>query len=134
MSTQLEQPLDVEPLAAPIAEPIRTRYGRTVRAPVRYEPIEQVEDDYATDDYDEEESEVGSGIEYSDSELEDDDDTDLDGFVVPDRDESDDDDNGSGSDSDSDSTGGVHPAVARTGTGAPGKIPTKAPVRGKNKV
>jgi len=120
---------------APIAE-TRTRYGRSVRAPVRYEPIEKVEDDYATDDYDEEESAIGSGIEYSDSELEDDDDSDLDGFVVPDRDESDESDNGSGSDSDSDaSSRGVQPTVARAGPApgatAPRKVPTKVPVRGK---
>jgi hypothetical protein len=120
----------MEPLAAPIAE-TRTRYGRTVRAPVRYEPVEKVEDDYNTDDYDEGESEVSSVIEYSDSEL-DDDDSDLDDFIVPDRDESDESDNGTGTDTDADSTtSGVQPPVARGGAATPRKIPTKVPVRGK---
>jgi len=133
MSTPSEEVPLSTPSEAINAPELRTRYGRSVRPPVRYEPVEQVEDDYGSDDYDEEESDVGSGIEYSDSELEDDDDTDLDGFVVPDRDESDEDDNGSGSDSDAPS--GVHPAVAGTGTPAGAKtaraVAAKVPVRGK---
>lgn len=136
MSTPSEEVPILTPSEATSAPEVRTRYGRAVRAPVRYEPIEQVEDDYGSDDYDEDESEVGSGVEFSESELEDDDDTDLDGFVVPDRDESDEDDNGSGSDSDASS--GVHPAVAgagdRAGAETPravGPRPAKIPVRGK---
>jgi hypothetical protein len=119
-------------LEATTAPEIRTRYGRAVRAPVRYEPVEKVEDDYGSDDYDEEESDVCSGVEFSDSELEDDDDSDLDGFVVPDRDESDVTDNGSDSDSDA-SSSGVHAPVAGAGAGTPArKVPaTKVPVRGK---
>ena len=31
---------------------ILTRSGRVSKPPVRYEPVEQVEDDYAPDDYD----------------------------------------------------------------------------------
>ena len=136
----MQTPLDSAPISTPLeaitAHEVRTRYGRAVRAPVRYEPIEKVEDDYGSDDYDEDESDVASGVEYSDSELEaEEDDSDLDGFVVPDRDESDEDANGSGSDSDSDaSSSGVHPAVAgtRAASGAPTrKVPTKVPVRGK---
>jgi len=126
-------PTPLEDTPAPVPE-TRTRYGRAVRAPVRYEPIEKVEDDYGSDDYDEEESDVASGVEYSDSELEaEDDDSDLDGFVVPDRDDSDEDDNGSGSDSDA-SSSGVHAPMdgTRSAFGTPSrKVPTKVPVRGK---
>jgi len=134
----MSTPLDVAPNSTPledtVAPNVRTRYGRAVRAPVRYEPVEKVEDDYGSDDYDEDESEIESGIEYSDSELDAEDDSDLDGFVVPDRDESDESDNGSGSDSDSTASSGVHAAVAgsRAAPGAPArKVPTKVPVRGK---
>ena len=134
----MSTPLVSDPISMPLADTpvpeVRTRYGRSVRAPVRYEPIEKVEDDYGSDDYDEDESEIGSGIEYSDSGLEDDDDSDLDGFVVPDRDESDESDNGSGSDSDSDaSASGVHAPVAgaRTGAETPRAVAAKVPVRGK---
>lgn len=75
----------------------RTRSGRISKPPERYEPIEQVEDDYADDDYDSQESDVSSEISYdSDEEVEDDDDADdegnLDGFVVADKSESDSDD------------------------------------------
>ena len=137
MSTPLEEAPVSTPSEVIAAHEVRTRYGRSVRAPVRYEPVEKVEDDYSSDDYDEDESEVGTGVEFSESELEDDDDTDLDGFVVPDRDESDDDVNGSGSDSDASS--GVRPAVAgtgaRTGAETPRAVaaprPAKVPVRGK---
>ena len=133
----MSTPLAAVPVSTPLADTpvpeVRTRYGRAVRAPVRYEPIEKVEDDYGPDDYDEDESDIGSGIEYSDSELEAEDDSDLDGFVVPDRDESDEDDNGSGTGTESDSdasSSGIHPTVAGPRTPAR-KVPTKVPVRGK---
>ena len=71
-----------------------TRSGRVSKAPVRYEPVEQVEDDYADDDYDSDESDISSTVS-SDAEDEDededsdaDDDGNLDGFVVPDKSES----------------------------------------------
>ena len=41
--------------------PRRTRYGRTVKKPVRYEPLEKVEDDFSESDYDE-------GVDLSDCE------------------------------------------------------------------
>lgn len=71
----------------------RTRYGRISKPPVKYEPIEKVEDDYATDDYDSSESEIESNFDDDeDEEEEDDDDADeygnLDGFVVADKSES----------------------------------------------
>jgi hypothetical protein len=63
---------------------------------VRYEPVEQVEDDYAEDDYDSDESDikteeefVGNSEEDDDDEEDADDDGNLDGFVVPDKSESD---------------------------------------------
>jgi len=78
----------------------RTRSGRVSKPPVRYEPVEQVEDDYAPEDYDtEDEGESSEDISTDDEDEEDDEsdadeDGNLDGFVVPDKSESD------GSDSD----------------------------------
>lgn len=86
--------LDVLAAAAAVEEPVtRTRYGRVSKPPVKYEPIEKVEDDYATDDYDSDESEIASNFEDDEDEEEDDeddadDDGNLDGFVVADKSES----------------------------------------------
>jgi hypothetical protein len=71
----------------------RTRSGRIVKKPERYEPVEQVEDDYAPEDYDSAESSVSSVMSDNDSDEYDDesdadDDGNLDGFVVPDKSES----------------------------------------------
>ena len=99
--------LDVLAAAATAEEPVtRTRYGRVSKPPVKYEPVEKVEDDYATDDYDSDESEIESNFEDDEDEEEDDeddadDDGNLDGFVVADKSES--------SESDSDDDG--KPAV-----------------------
>ena len=78
-------------------EPLpRTRSGRVSKPPVRYEPVEQVEDDYDIGDYDTEESDVSSNPPADDDEDEETDESDadndgnLDGFVVPDKSESDD--------------------------------------------
>jgi hypothetical protein len=78
---------------------VRTRSGRVSKPPVRYEPVEQVEDDYAPEDYDTEDPDDSSeDIETDEDEEDDESDADedgnLDGFVVPDKSES--------SDSDSD--------------------------------
>lgn len=72
----------------------KTRSGRVSKAPERYEPVEQVEDDYGPEDYDSNEpSEGSSGIETGSDEEDDESDADeygnLDGFVVPDKSESD---------------------------------------------
>jgi hypothetical protein len=67
----------------------RTRSGRISKPPTRYEPVEQVEDDYASDDYDDDESEVSSVVSYSEEELEDEDASSLDDFIEDDDDESD---------------------------------------------
>lgn len=73
----------------------RTRSGRVTKPPVRYEPVEQVEDDYAVDDYDTDESDIKTDAEFdgnseeSDDEEDADDDGNLDGFVVADKSESD---------------------------------------------
>ena len=81
--------------AATVEEPgTRTRSGRVSKPPVKYEPIEKVEDDYDADDYDSHESEIASNFEDdADEEDEDEDDADedgnLDGFVVADKSESD---------------------------------------------
>jgi hypothetical protein len=87
--------LDVLAEAAAAAEEpgTRTRYGRVSKPPVKYEPVEKVEDDYATDDYDSDESEIESNFEDDDDEEDDeeddaDDDGNLDGFVVADKSES----------------------------------------------
>lgn len=74
-----------------VSEPARTRSGRVTKPPERYEPVEQVEDDYSPEDYDSDESAVGSGVSYNESEIEEEGDDDLDGFVVSDKSESDDD-------------------------------------------
>ena len=73
----------------------RTRSGRVSKPPVRYEPVEQVEDDYAPEDYDTEDDkgDASEDIETESDEEEDESDADedgnLDGFVVPDKSESD---------------------------------------------
>ena len=54
----------------------QTRSGRVIKQPVRYVPQEVVEDDYAPEDYDSDESEVTSEIEYSDEELDESDEED----------------------------------------------------------
>jgi len=76
------------------SEPVtRTRSGRVSKPPVRYEPVEQVEDDYAPDDYDSDESAIVTDDSFEDDEDEEDDESDadddgnLDGFVVPDKSE-----------------------------------------------
>lgn len=98
-----EAPANLEILAAAAATveessssgAVRTRSGRVSKPPVRYEPVEQVEDDYAADDYDSDESEIHSNDDDTDDDDEEDDDSDadedgnLDGFVVPDKSESD---------------------------------------------
>jgi len=78
----------------PEAPATRTRSGRVSKAPTRYEPVEQVEDDYAPEDYDSDESDDQTDDSFEDSDEEDDeddadDDGNLDGFVVPDKSESD---------------------------------------------
>jgi hypothetical protein len=98
----MSAPTVPSPDSAPIREvpEQRTRSGRVSKPPERYEPVEQVEDDYADDDYDSDESDVKTDDDFSeDSDDEDDEDDadedgNLDGFVVPDKSES--------SDSDSD--------------------------------
>jgi hypothetical protein len=73
----------------------KTRSGRVSKPPERYEPVEQVEDDYSPDDYDSDESLVDSDGSFSDSDEEEsededaDDDGNLAGFGVPDKSESD---------------------------------------------
>ena len=89
--------------AAATSDPPRTRSGRVSKPPVRYEPIEQVEDDYSGDEYDSHESDTcddddaPSDDSEDDSDEEDaDDDGNLDGFVVPDKSESDEEDSSDG--------------------------------------
>ena len=98
----------------------RTRSGRVSKPPVRYEPVEQVEDDYADDDYDSDESDVSSTVSSDEETEDDDDDSDadedgnLDGFVVPDKSES----------SESDSDGEPPVSVQRRRAVAVKKRPT----------
>ena len=98
-----EAPANLEILAAAAATveessssgAVRTRSGRVSKAPIRYEPVEQVEDDYAPEDYDtEDECESLEDIstdedEEDEDESDADEDGNLDGFVVPDKSESD---------------------------------------------
>jgi hypothetical protein len=89
-----------QPESGPTVSEVRTRRGRVSKPPTRYEPIEQVEDDYSAEDYDSDEPDTdGSGDEDDEEEYSDDEDEDadeygnLEGFVVPDKNESDDEDN-----------------------------------------
>ena len=63
-------PLDILANAAVSGQ--RTRSGRVSKPPVRYEPVEQVEDDYDADDYDTEDpDDVSEEIETESDEEED---------------------------------------------------------------
>ena len=125
--TTVPEPLSVEASQTPdltASEPPapRTRSGRVSKPPVRYEPIEKVEDDYASDEYDDDESDVESGIEYSESELEDEEpDSELDDFIVEDKSESDEEDNGSDGESAKPRPRGKRPTVAPVRKSAPAK-------------
>lgn len=120
MTTGQEPPSATDsPTPDPTVSERRTRSGRVTKPPVRYEPVERVEDDYATDEYDEDESDVDSAIEYSDSELEDEDDSEMDDFIVEDKSESDEEDNGSDGET----------AEPKPGRAPSAKRPTVAPVR-----
>jgi len=91
----MAQPLCPAESVRMVSEPTRTRYGRMSKPPERYEPREQVEDDYSDEDYDTHESDIHTDDD-DDEEDDDDDEEDadedgnLDGFVVPDKSESDD--------------------------------------------
>jgi hypothetical protein len=121
---EIPNPLDIlADAAATVTEPTtRTRSGRVSKPPVRYEPVEQVEDDYADDDYDTDESDISSTISSDDDEDEEEDDSDadedgnLDGFVVPDKSES----------SESDSDGEPPVSVQKRRAVAVKKRPTPA--------
>ena len=100
---------------------VRTRSGRVSKPPVRYEPQELVEDDYAPDDYDTSESTTVESIKSSDDDDESDFDADEDGnladFVVPDKNE----------ESDSENNGATSPVPpGRTAT-AVKKRPVRKP-------
>jgi hypothetical protein len=66
-----------------------TRSGRLVKKPERYEPIEKVEDDFSSDEYDTDDNASDVPSEYTEEE---DDDDDSEGslvdFIVPDEDDS----------------------------------------------
>lgn len=87
--------------AAKVQPEVRTRSGRVSKIPVRYEPVEQVEDDYGSDDYDTEDpddvsEDIETESEEEDDESDADDDGNLDGFVVADKSESSDSDSEDG--------------------------------------
>lgn len=74
----------------------RTRYGRVTKAPVRYEPVEKVTDDYSDGEYDSDEDvdetdddevKTDSSDEDEDDESDADEDGNLDGFIVKDEEE-----------------------------------------------
>jgi hypothetical protein len=73
-------------------EPKKTKSGRLVKTPERYTPIEKVEDDYSSDEYDSDD-EVPSSVYSSDEEDEEDSESDTEGslkdFIVPDESDSD---------------------------------------------
>jgi len=87
-------PSGLDVLAEAVAVPeTRTRSGRVSKPPERYEPVEQVEDDYGPEDYDSDESDIVTDDSFDEDEDEEDDEDDadedgnLDGFVVPDKSE-----------------------------------------------
>jgi hypothetical protein len=94
-ATGSEPRVQEESPVLPTPTETRTRSGRVSKPPTRYEPVEQVEDDYAPEDYDTEDPDDVSDDDDSDAEDEEDDESDadddgnLDGFVVPDKSESD---------------------------------------------
>ena len=77
----------------------RTRSGRVVKAPERYTPQEVCDDDYATEDYDSDESSIHSSeVSYDTEDISSESDADeegnLVGFVVEDKSSSDSESNG----------------------------------------
>lgn len=78
------------PTPNPTASNVRTRSGRLVKKPERYAPVEVCEDDYASDEYDSEESsDVSSDVSVDPDDISSESDADehgnLDGFVVEDK-------------------------------------------------
>lgn len=74
----------------PTGSETRTRSGRLVKKPERYTPVEVCEDDYASDEYDSEESsDVSSDVSVDPDDISTESDADehgnLDGFVVEDK-------------------------------------------------
>ena len=85
-----EIPESTSPTPNPTASNIRTRSGRIVKKPERYAPVEVCEDDYASDEYDSEESsDVSSDVSVDPDDISSESDADehgnLDGFVVEDK-------------------------------------------------
>lgn len=73
-----------------------TRSGRTIKEPQRYEPKEKVTDDYAEDEYDEDDDDESDASDEEDSDSSDEEDADdngnLKGFVTYSDDEEEDED------------------------------------------
>ena len=83
-----------------------TRSGRVVKAPERYEPVEEVNDDFSDSDVDSHwESDISSEISYDQDDIDEETDSDdsIADFVVQENDEikKDNDDNDNGCDDDS---------------------------------
>jgi hypothetical protein len=98
------QSLTISPIQEVTANK-RTRYGRIVKPPVRYTPVEVCTDDYGPEDYDTDEPDSVSSFDYYDSEdVSSESDADENGnlrdFVV--KTSSDEEDNGADSDDESD--------------------------------
>lgn len=92
----------------PTGNNLRTRSGRVVKKPERYAPVEVCDDDYASDEYDSEESsDVSSDVSVDPDDISSESDADengnLGGFVVEDKSDASDiasDVSGSGSETD----------------------------------
>ena len=83
-------PDSTSPTPNPTASNLKTRSGRVVKKPERYAPVEVCEDDYASDEYDSEESsDVSSDVSVDPDDISTESDADengnLDGFVVEDK-------------------------------------------------
>lgn len=75
---------------------VRTKSGRLVKQPNRYTPIEKVEDDYLSDEYDDDDDDDCSSISSirsssEEEDLDDDSEGSLADFVVPDDEDEDED-------------------------------------------
>ena len=73
-----KQVIEVEESEIVSGPPKRTRYGRSVKKPVRYEPDEKVEDDFPESDYDDDVDLNDTLIESGSESESDDDDSDAD--------------------------------------------------------
>ncbi len=63
----------------------KTRSGRVIKQPVRYEPVEKVEDDFSDSEIESHwDSDISSEVSYDPEDVADEESSDDDSFIVPD--------------------------------------------------